>query len=177
MRSDYINTDTISHLLWALQPANRLVCEVALQTGWRIDDILELKTADIAEAKNKRRHGVTITEQKTCKRSTRYLPVLLIEELLEQAGRIYVFEGRDDYRKHRTRQAVFLNLKKAARAFNIKLNLSPHSLRKNYAVYLRQQGKSLSEIQEIFNHDNLLTTVIYALSDELSDRYNKKGRN
>ena len=64
MRSDYINTDTISHLLWALQPANRLVCEVALQTGWRIDDILELKTADIAEAKNKRRHGVTITEQK-----------------------------------------------------------------------------------------------------------------
>lgn len=176
MRSDYINTDTISHILWALQPANRLVCEVALETGWRVDDILELKTSDVVASKNKKRHALSITEKKTGKRSTRYLSASLIDDLLEQSGSIYVFQGRDDYRKHRTRQAVFIDLKRTAKRFKIPGVISPHSLRKNYAVYLKQQGKTFEEIQKAFNHENLITTIIYVLSDELIHKY-KKGRN
>jgi site-specific recombinase XerD len=171
LRSDFVDTNTVGHILWALQPANKLVCEVSLQTGWRVDDVLHLTTKQIKEALQKKRCTVSVEEQKTGKRSTRYLPRELCERLLEQSGRIYVFEGRDDYRKARSRQAVFLDLKRVAKKFNIKLNLSPHSLRKNYAVYLRDQGKSLAEIQKILNHDNIATTMLYAMADELNNRY------
>ena len=176
LRSDFVNTDMVAHLLWALTPSNRLACEVCLATGWRIDDVLKLKSAAVSEALEKKRPSLTITEAKTGKKSRRYLSRELLLQLRKEAGDIYVFEGRDDYRKHRTRQAVFLDIKKAAKRFNIKINLSTHSLRKNYAVYLRKQGKSLDEIQAILNHDNLAVTMLYALSDELTAKY-KKGRN
>ena len=178
MRSDYVNTDTISHLLWALMPANRLVCELALQTGWRVNDILELKTEQLDASLKKTKHTVTITEAKTGKKSTRVIPKKLLQELCEQSGTLYVFQGRDDWRKHRTRQAVYLDLKRVAKRFNIKINLSPHSLRKNYAVYLRDNGYTLQEIQKRMNHDNISVTMLYALSDELGDKYgkNKKPR-
>lgn len=154
-----------------MQPANRLVCEVALQTGWRIDDILNLKTSEIKKALASPNGQLSVIESKTGKKSTKYLGKELLKKLSQQAGRQWVFEGRDDYRKHRTRQAVFSDLKKAARRFKIKINLSPHSLRKNYAVSLRTSGKSIEEVQKALNHENILTTMIYALSDELTSKY------
>lgn len=171
VRADYINTDTVSHILWALAPANSLVCEVALQTGWRVDDVLNLKTEQLKKAKDYKRPCVSIVEKKTGKKSKKYFSRGLIDRLLNQAGRIYVFEGRDDYRVPRTRQAVFMDLKKTAKRFNLKINLSPHSLRKNYAVYLKNKGYNLTEIQKALNHDNVLTTMVYALSDELTAKY------
>lgn len=170
IRSDYVKSDTVGVLLWALQPANRLACEVALQTGWRIDDVLALKSDDVRKALDGKR-SISIKEAKTGKKSTKKLPVALLRKLSEIAGRIYVFEGRDDYRKHRTRQAVFLDIKKAASRFNLKINLAPHSLRKNYAVYLRKQGKTLEQIRNELNHKDTATTMIYALADELSSKY------
>ncbi len=170
IRSDYIQNDTVGVLLWALQPENRLACEVALQTGWRIDDVLNL-TKEQVEAALEKKNRLTVTEAKTGKKSTKTVPVQLLRKLRDNSGRIYVFEGRDDYRKHRTRQAVFLDIKKTAHRFNLKINLSPHSLRKNYAVYLRKKGKTLEQIREELNHRDSATTMIYALADELSEKY------
>ena len=158
-------------MIWALQPANKLVCEVALQTGWRIADILSLTTEQLQKASHKKRCSVTITEQKTGKRSTRILPRDLCDRLIEQSGRLYVFEGRDDYRKHRTRQAVYMDLKAVAKKFKLNINLSPHSLRKNYAVYLRHNGYSLEDIQKKLNHFSIGTTMLYAMADEMTLKY------
>jgi site-specific recombinase XerD len=155
----------VSVLLFALQPANRLVCEVILQTGWRVDDVLMLKSEAIKKT------VITITEQKTGKTSTKEITEDLLFRLQEQAGRLYVFEGRDDFRKHRSRQAVYLDLKRAAKRFNLKMNLAPHSLRKNYAVYLKQNGATFEDIRHELNHQNLITTMIYAMSDELTTKY------
>ena len=171
VRSDYIQTDTISHLLWALMPCDKIICEVALATGWRIDDILNIKTEQVVKALKKKRPSITIIEKKTKKHSTKYLSKAILEQMFDISGRVFVFEGRDDYRKHRSRQAVFLDLKRAAKRFNLKISLSPHSLRKNYAVYLRQQGYSLTQIQEALNHDNALTTMLYAFADEMSNKF------
>lgn len=171
MRSDYVDNDTISHILWAMQPVNRLVCEVVIETGWRVDDVLSLKSDLLYSALKKKRPCMTIVEKKTGKKSTKYISRPLIEKLEKQAGRLFVFEGRDDYRKHRTRQAVFLDIKRVAKKFNIKVNFSPHSLRKNYAVYLKHQGKSIDDIQKSLNHDNILVTMLYAMSDELTSKY------
>ena len=161
----------MSHILWALAPPNALVCEVALETGWRVDDVLNLTTEQLQKAKNMKRPCISIVEKKTGKKSKKYINRGLVDRLINQSGRIYVFEGRDDYRVHRTRQAVFIDLKKTAKRFKIKINLSPHSLRKNYAVFLKKKGYSLAEIQKALNHDNILTTMLYALSDELTEKY------
>lgn len=130
--------------------------------------MLELRTEQLRRAES---GALTITEQKTGKSSTKEISPDLRSRLLEQSGKIYVFQGRDDYRKHRTRQAVFYDLKKSAKRFKLKLSLSPHSLRKNYAVYLKEQGLSLYEIQRELNHDNIATTMIYVFSDELHKKY------
>lgn len=157
--------------MWSLQPANRLVLEIELATGWRVDDILELKTEQVENALKKKRPCISIIEKKTKKTSKKYFTRQQCERMLEQAGKIYVFQSRDDYRRHRSRQAVYMDLKRAAKRFNLKLNLAPHSLRKNYAVYLKLQGKSLEEIQRALNHDSITTTLLYAMSDELTQKY------
>lgn len=142
-------------------------------TGWRVDDVLNLKTKVIHKALELKRPCVSITEQKTGKKSKRYIDKALLLRVYAQAGQIYCFEGRDDYRRHRTRQAVFIDLKKCAQKFKIKMNFAPHSLRKNYAVYLRKQGKTLEEIQKILNHTDITTTLLYAMSDELTQKHRK----
>lgn len=52
-----------------LTPENALVCELALQTGWRIDDCLRLRSEDLKKSKNKAQHYVTITEEKRAKKA------------------------------------------------------------------------------------------------------------
>lgn len=59
--------------------------------------------------------------------------------------------------------------------FNVKLNLSPHSLRKNYAVYMYNKY-GLERTKRELNHDNELTTLLYALSDEISAKHAKQGK-
>lgn len=157
----------MQHILWALTPSNKLVCEVALATGWRVDDVLSLRSEQLRKSRGK----LTIKEQKTGKRSTKTISAELLKRLKRESGRVFVFEGRDDYRKHRTRQAVFQDIKKAAKRFNLKLNLSPHSLRKNYAVYLREQGLTVEEIRQELNHRDITVTMLYCFSDELQKKY------
>lgn len=150
------------------------MCELALVTGWRVDDILSLTTEQVKKCLESSRHKLTITEMKTKKKSSKTIPVELLRRLVEQSGIVYCFEGRDDYRKHRTRQAVFIDLKKSAKRFKININLAPHSLRKNYAVYLREQGKTAEQIKKELNHNNITTTLLYMLADELNQKYRKK---
>ena len=170
MRSDYVSNDTISALLWSLTRADKLISEICLQTGWRIDDVLELKREQVEKAPEQKSTYITIAEKKTGKRSRKALPRQLLMDCLEQSGRYYIFEGRDDWRKHRKRQAVFLDLKRCAKRFNININLSPHSLRKNYAVYVYNKY-GIEKVQAELNHDNMFVSMLYALSDELSAKH------
>lgn len=100
-RSSYVEPTALGLVLAALQPTNRLVFEVMLATGLRVGDVLKLTTEQV------KRQRFTVRESKTGKTRRVYLPAKLQLRLLEQAGRLYVFEGRTDWRKHRTRQAVW----------------------------------------------------------------------
>ncbi len=175
MRTDYISNDTLAPLLWALTRADKLICELCLQTGWRIDDVLALRSEQVRHALTLKRTALTITEKKTGKRSRKLIPRELLHDCNDQAGELFVFQGRDDYRKHRTRQAVFLDIKRAAKKFNIELNISPHSMRKNYAVYMYKRY-GLARVQTELNHDNITVTMLYALADELSEKHPSKAR-
>ena len=81
-----------------------------------------------------------VTEQKTGKRRRVNLSGELLERLRHNGQRGWVFPGRDP-RKHRTRQAVWKDLKRAAKALRLVENLTPHSARKEFAVrMLRKYG-------------------------------------
>ena len=130
----------------------------------RISDVLSLKTEQLQKER------FTVTEQKTGKTRRLRLPEKLRRDCLKISGDIFIFPHRTNKWKHRTRQAVWKDLRKASTMLRLKGNASPHSLRKTYARTLRKEGFSLSQIQKALNHSDPTLTVIYALADELAMR-------
>lgn len=167
MRADYLAVSEFEHVLAALMPENRLACEVSLCTGLRIDDVLNLRSEKLSER-------MTVREAKTGKNRRFRLPKALVDRLFAIHGKIYVFEGRLDYRAHRTRQAVYKDIKRAAKLFRLSLQISPHSARKIYAVSEYQRTGSLKRVQELLNHTDEAVTMLYALADQLTERKQKR---
>lgn len=167
MRAGFIEAAEYEHLLAALMPENRLALEVSACTGLRLSDVLNLRTERLAER-------LTVRELKTGKTRRVRIPGQLLDRLIGIAGKIWVFEGRLDYRKHRTRQAVFKDLQRAAKLFRVRAHVSPHSARKIYAVTEYRRTGSLQRVRELLNHDSEAVTVLYAMADQLTERRNKK---
>lgn len=151
----------MEHVFAALTPANRLVCKVAVHTGLRVGDVLTIRT-------EKLRPQMWITESKTGKRKRVNLPKALYEELRDQAGEVWVFPSKRNPMKHRTRQAVWADVKRAAKAFRMPQNVGVHSLRKRYAVeQLERSGGNYERVRRLLNHADMATTMIYAMSYQL----------
>ena len=165
IRADYIEREEMLHILATLTPSNRLVLEVSLTTGLRLGDVLNLKTEHLKER-------MTITEQKTGKKRTVRLSKELLERLIVHAGKIFVFPNRLDYKKHRTRQAVWKDLKRSARLFRLPagLNVSPHSERKIYAVGEFRRTCDISHVKRLLNHSDEAVTWVYAAADFLAKK-------
>lgn len=164
MRTEWAPKGIIEHVLAALTPENRLACEVSICTGLRINDVLAIPM----EKWKKQRF--TIREQKTGKTRTIRIPQSLLREGLALGGQNYVFEHRLNGRKHRTRQAVFKDIKRACVLFRIKENIAPHSLRKIFAVDYYEKTRDLKKVREILNHNDEAVTAIYAMADILWKR-------
>lgn len=173
MRTEWIAKQELQHLLAALMPANRLALECSMATGLRISDVLSLKTEQVAGAANGR---VTVKEMKTGKSRRIYIPVDMRTRMLQIAGRFYVFEHRYDSKRHRTRQAVFKDLKRITKMFRLKPNIAPHTARKCYAVEQYHKTGDLYRVQELLNHSNEAVTMLYAMADELTERRLKPRR-
>lgn len=164
MRSQWVSTEILEHILAALMPPNRLICEISLATGLRVGDVLRLRPSDISPD----RARFTIKEEKTGKARSVYLPLELRERAFEMSGRFWVFEHRCDRTKHRTRQAVFKDIRRAAMLFRVKQHISPHSVRKAFAVdYFNKHGRDLRKIQKLLNHSNEAVTMLYAMADKI----------
>ena len=169
MTTEYLLQREVDMVLAALMPGNRLVMEVVLHTGLRVGDVLALRTAQI-------KGKFWITEQKTGKRKNVGLPADLRERILAQAGPEWAFPGRDPA-KPRTRQAVWKDVKRAARALRLPQNVGTHSGRKVYAVELRKKYGDLERVSRALNHTSIETTLIYALADmQLAANAGKKRK-
>lgn len=157
MRTDAIRTDDLGVLLRLLMPTNALIVEVCLQTGLRVGDVLCFRT-------DRLRQRMTVKQQKTGKSRRVYLSADLFRRLQAQAGAVWVFPNAlDPVRRHRCRQTVWKDLKRAARALRVDYNVAPHSCRKSYAVDLyRREG--FAAVQNALQHDNPATTMIYLSS-------------
>lgn len=146
-------------------PANRLAVRVSMATGLRISDVLSIKTSQLAER-------FSVIEHKTGKRRRVYIPRALLGEMFAQSGRYYVFPSRCNEMKPRTRQAVFKDLKRAAKLFRVDkdINLAPHSARKVFAVEKLKKTGDLKKVQQLLNHSSEAVTMVYAMADILTER-------
>lgn len=166
MRSAYVLERKLEQALDLLTDGNRLVMRVCLDTGLRIGDVLALRPEQLAPQ-------FYVTEQKTGKRRRVNLSAALLAELRAQAGKVWVFPGRDPA-KHRTRQAVWKDVKRAAKALRLVENLTPHSARKEFAVRMLRKYGDVEKVRRALNHDNLAVTMIYAMADKLPERRRRR---
>lgn len=172
LKADYIAPNAFEHILSALMPENRLALIVSVTTGLRIDDVLSLRRKDIEKQR------FTIHEMKTGKARRVSISKELQEQLLYCCGRYYVFEHRTDPKQHRTRQAVYKDLKRACKLFRISdsLQISPHSARKIYAVGAYKRTAKLSTVQKLLNHSNEPVTMLYAMADIKTAEHTKRNK-
>ena len=168
MRTEYLLQREVDLVLAALTDTNRLVMRTALHTGLRVGDVLQLQPWQL-------RPHFWVTEDKTGKRRQVGLPEPLLSDLRNHAGEYWVFPGRNP-RKHHTRQAVWKDVKRAARAFRFPQNVAPHSARKVYAVELLKKYGDIAKVRKALNHSSDSVTMIYALADLQLQAKNRKRR-
>lgn len=138
---------------------NGLALRVCVETGLRIGDALKIKGEDI--------DGRTLNfiAEKTGKKGRKELSSQLARELkrLSTKPTSYIFRGRGKS-GHRTRQAVYIDLKKACERLGVEGQISPHSARKSYAVEIFHNN-GLNAVQKELQHRNVSDTFLYCLSD------------
>lgn len=167
MKSAFIEPEIFEHVLFALTPENALVCRVCLKTGLRVGDVVSLKTEEVKKGIYNN-YKIKVREQKTQKIKTVTLGKDLTMKLLNQSGTLFIFQGRCGTDTHRTRQAVYKDIKRAGHLFRLKTNLTPHSARKVYAVELYRKYGDIKKVQKALNHNNEVVTMLYALADQIN---------
>lgn len=111
---------------------------------------------------------VTVKERKTGKGKRITIPAQLLRSIKAQAGEVWAFPGRDP-EKPKTRQAVWKDVKRAAAAMRLPVNVGPHTMRKVYAVRkLAASGGDLAAVSRALNHSDMAVTLIYAMADHLT---------
>lgn len=168
--ADWVNEQSMGHILAALTADNRRVMWVALCSGLRISDVLNLKTAQIALKNGGNLNGckVSVREQKTDQTRRFWLPRELRVELLSHAGKLYVFPNRLSQGRHRTRQAVEKDLHRACALLRLpaRITVSCHTARKMYAV---AHGRGS------LHHKSKIVELMYDTAD-LATKKKLKGR-
>lgn len=168
MTTEYLLNKEIDNILSVLTPANALVMRVALHTGLRVGDCLSLRSEQLAPR-------LWVTESKTGKRRQIGLPQPLLNDLKNQAGPVWVFQGVNP-KKHRTRQAVWKDVKRASAAFRLPQNVGPHSARKVFAVELLSKYGDIDRVRRALNHGSVSVTLIYAMADRQLESKSKRRR-
>lgn len=161
--ASYVNDDVLGHILFSLTELNRLACIVSLTTGLRIDDVLSLRREQVEKGR------FTVKE----KRPGNLVEFLLVKNFGNSCclclAKLY-FEHRYDPTRHRTRQAVYNDLQRVSRFYRLPtaLQVSPHTMRKVYAVRTYRRTCSVSQVQRLLSHDSEAVTMLYAMADLLT---------
>lgn len=154
-----------------MEPVNALAVSIARATGLRISDVLSLRTIQVREALTNGGR-ITIVEQKSGKTRDIVLSAEVMSSLLwvsrGSPDGFYCFPHRTNPCKHRTRQSVWKDMRKAMEKLGVQPYVySPHSTRKAYAVEIYAQSHDIEYVKRILNHDNIAVTALYALSDKM----------
>jgi integrase len=140
---------------------DKLIFQLAVESGLRISDILKLRVQNIRknpleiyESKSKRSRLITISGE--------------LHERLKAPHRFsfvfgyahdFVFKGIRKPDKHYNRVTYHRHLKNVCKA--LKIDFSAHSTRKLYAQNIFSETKDIFEVQKALNHKYVTTTATY----------------
>lgn len=161
-KTEYLLDVEVERVLAAMMPQNQLILRLVLHTGMRVSDVLLMKPEDI-------KPSGWLVEQKTGKRRRYGIPEPLLTLIKAQMSDEWAFPGARSG-KHKTRQAVWADVKRAAKAFRLPQNVGTHSMRKVYAVHLMERYGSIEKVRRNLNHSSESVTMIYAMADVLLER-------
>lgn len=134
---------------------HRIVVSLLYSAGLRVSELINLKNSDInlvdntIHVKNAKggKDRITILSKKVKSMLKNYC-----------SGKVYVFEHAGRNYSSRTISEI---VSKAAAKANIKLNVTPHTLRHSFATHLLESGTDIRYIQKLLGHSRLETTSIY----------------
>lgn len=161
MKARYIDEAELEVLQDLIGMAEFLPLAVSLETGLRVGDVVKLKHSDI------RGGYLYFVAQKTGKPGKARISRTLARKLTRPNGSIWCFPGRSP-ESPLTRQAVWARIKRACERAGINAaGISPHSMRKVFAVELcKNEGAEAA--RKALQHSDLRTTELYILSDWLT---------
>ena len=170
--ADYLKYDEFKGLVEGLAKDGKYMwsfyCLISFCLGLRASDVLKLKWIDILNKKN-----AIITEKKTGK--TKSIPIgQKTMEHIENFYKIqkypllnsYIFSTKKSNGKPVTIQYVNRLTKTWKKKYNLHIgNFSTHTFRKTFGRYVYEKrnrsDEALLELNRIFRHANLQTTMIY----------------
>lgn len=160
---------------------------LAINTGFRIGDLLALTVGDVlagAGARLRIAPRVMVREQKTHKKRIAILNAparkALKQYLSTRARRfpedpLFISRNRDKSGSYRaiSRAQAWRRLSDAARACGI-VSFGTHSMRKTFGYFHYKAGQPLEEIQKILNHSSPAVTLCYIgiTQEKLEQSYN-----
>lgn len=165
----WVSPPIFSAFLVLLQTENAEALRLSMDYGVRLGDVLRMTTEQL------RAPYWSFKEEKTGKRRRVRLSRMHKDILFSFAGKVYVFEHRLDPHKHRTRQAVYKDVKRLCRALGYP-DISPHSARKIYAVERFHECGDINKVQRLLNHSDPSVTALYCLADSVSKSRGMRSR-
>lgn len=152
---------------------NYMLFIIGLNTAFRAEDLLQLKTKDVFKG------YVSIKENKTGKMQNFRMNHQLYDSILKYINTYdlkendYLFMGqkrKDTYKGNThnviypiTRQNVRLIMRKVAKATGIDFKFGLHSLRKTFGyMYILNGGNPLT-LMKMYNHGDVGTTMLYVM--------------
>lgn len=164
-RNTYIPPADLSRIMRHADPYYRQIFTLAIETGFRIDDLLTLRIYQAAGS------AITLIEAKTRKQRTVTLSLEAREAIKKSIkGKGHPFgylfpsktskTGQKRRKLHRT--TVYRQFERAVKAAGLNGNgYTVHSLRKVYAHRLYDETQSVTAVMRDLNHDRISTTLIY----------------
>lgn len=170
--ADYLEYDEFKRLINCLvndkQYKWAFYCLMSFCLGLRASDVRKLRWSDILNVRS-----VVVTEKKTKK--TKGIPIGQktmehISKMYERAGEptlgSYVFASENSNGKPVSLQYINRIIKKWKQKYRLNIgNFSTHTFRKTFGRYVYEKrnrsNEALLELNRIFRHANLQTTMIY----------------
>lgn len=136
---------------------------VSIYTGLRIGDVLALRVENVTDT------HLLYAAQKTGKIGVAEIPQNMARMLKNWSRWGYCFPGRRP-NTHLTRQAAWARIKTGCKRAGLAAEgVSPHSMRKIFAVGEFRATHNLNRVRALLQHDRTETTIGYALADQLAD--------
>lgn len=168
MKSRFLDDFEIVAISRELTEDEWLPLFVSLKTGMRVGDVVKIRVRDLRE------NGVRYVAEKTSKVGFAELPTETLATLRKRARGGWCFPSPTNKKAHLTRQAVWYRIKRAALRAGVSVEgVSPHALRKSFAVFMFGE-KGLHATMDALQHDRANTTALYAYSDWLTGKNAEK---